>query len=82
MTRISRISTPRATLAALALLIVVMTGFGVFVDGADGTVAEGAGVAHETAEQPATEPHRCWLTSHLPLAAIDGPARGNRHVRL
>ena len=78
MTRISRISTPRATLAALALLIVVMTGFGVFVDGA---VAEGAGVAHETAEQPATEPHRCWLTSHLPLAAI-GPARGNRHVRL
>jgi len=80
VTRISRISTPRATLAAFALLIVVMTGSGLFVDGADGVLAEGGlaesvlaegrRAANETEEQPANETlQTCSLPSHVPPEA-------------
>ena len=81
MTRISRISTPRATLAAFALLVVVMTGFGVFVDGADGMVAEGARAANETDEQHETQAlHTCWMPDDLPLLALDRRTEGNSDV--
>lgn len=71
MTRISRISTPRATLAAFALLVIVMTGFGVFIDGADGMVAEGARMATETVEPHGPESlQTCWMPDDVPLVAL------------
>ena len=82
VTRISRISTPRATLAAFALLVVVMTGFGLFVDGAAG-MAEGTTVANETATQPAETLQTCALPSHVPLVPlvpVDRLTQGNSHV--
>lgn len=81
VTRISRISTPRATLAAFALLVAVMTGFGLFVDGAN--TAESATVANETATQPAETLQTCALPSHVPLVPlvpVDRRTQGDSHV--
>ena len=72
MTRISRISTPRATLGAIALLVIVMAGFGLFADGGENPAADGAQMAKEVVEQPATETsHHCWTPTMTPLVAID-----------
>lgn len=74
MTRISRISTPRATLAAFALLVVVMTGFGLVVDGIDSMAAQSQ-VANETVE-PETGPlQHCWLPDGTPLVPPNRRAR-------
>lgn len=82
VTRISRISTPRATLAAFALLVVVMTGFGVFIDGADGMAAEGARVANETVDQHGTESlQTCAMPDHVPLVAL-ARRTGGSHVHI
>jgi len=82
VTRISRISTPRATLAAFALLVVVMTGFGVFIDGADGMAAEGARVANETVDQHGTESlQTCAMPDRVALVAL-ARRTGGSHVHL
>ena len=81
MTRISRISTPRATLAAFALLAVVMAGFGAFIDGADGMVAEGARMATETVEQHGTESlHTCWMPDDVPLVTLRTGSDSHVHL--
>ena len=72
MTRISRISTPRATLAAFALIAIVMAGFGMFADGGENPAKSNGHVANQSAEQPATETsQRCWTPTRVPLVAID-----------
>lgn len=82
MTRISRISTPRATLGAIALLVIVMAGFGLFADGGE-PAAVGAQVANEVVEQPATETSQhCWTPTLIPVVAIDQRLEGNRDVRI
>lgn len=64
MTRISRISTPRATLGAIALLAIVMAGFGLFADGGEKPAVDSARVANEVVEQPATETSQhCWTSN-------------------
>ena len=51
MTRISRISTPRATLAAFALLVFAMTGFAMFTGDVDsGAAATTAQALNEAVE--------------------------------
>ena len=79
MTRISRISTPRATLAAFALLVVVMTGLGLMAGGAHGDVAvERVHAATETVEQSDESSHHCWTTA---LAGAPAPrSRSSEHV--
>lgn len=57
MTRISRISTPRATLFAIALITVVMLTFGAFSEEAAGTSAPG-GVS-VLAGEPASNAGEC-----------------------
>lgn len=82
MTRISRISTPRATLGAIALLVIVMAGFGLFADGGEKPAAEGAQVAKEVVE-PATETSQhCWTSTRTPLVAMDPRRENNRDVQL
>ena len=72
MTRISRISTPRATLAVFALLVVVMTGFGLLVDGAETVAAETVRVAKEAVGPASVETSQhCWTPTRVPLVALD-----------
>ncbi|MCY4057745.1 MAG: hypothetical protein OXG44_07070 [Gammaproteobacteria bacterium] len=83
MTRISRISTPRATLGAIALLVIVMAGFGLFADGGEKPAAEGTQVANEVVEQPATETSQhCWTSTRPPLVAMDPRRESNHDVQL
>ena len=75
MTRISRISTPRATLFAIALITVVMLTFGAF--SAEEAARAGAGVS-TLAGEPETTPGECQppLVPPCPLA----PARRDTHA--
>lgn len=83
MTRISRISTPRATLGAIALLVIVMAGFGLFADGGEKPAAHSAQVANEVVEQPATETSQhCWTPTRTPLVAMDPRREYDRNVQL
>ena len=83
MTRISRISTPRATLGAIALLVIVMAGFGLFADGGEKLAADSAQVANEVVEQPATETSQhCWTSTRVPLVAMGRTVENNRDVHL
>ena len=83
MTRISRISTPRATLGAIALLVIVMAGFGLFADGGEKPAADSAQVANEVVEQPATETSQhCSTPTRIPLVAMDPRRESNRDVHL
>ena len=83
MTRISRISTPRATLAAFALIAIVMAGFGMFADGGEGPTTHDAHVANEVVEEPATEAsHHCWTSSRVPLLAVGWRPENQRDVQL
>ena len=80
MTRISRISTPRATLAAVALIVIVMAGFGVFAD--DGEARNGH-VANQRGEPAAQETtHHCWTRTPAPLVAIDRRLKANNDDQL
>ena len=71
MTRISRISTPRATLGAIALLVIVMAGFGLFADDGEKPAADSTQVANEAVEQPATQTSQhCEAAIRNPLVAM------------
>lgn len=79
VTRISRISTPRATLGAIALLVIVMAGFGLFADGGENPPTHSARVAKEAIERPATEiSQHCRAETGIPLATMES----NRDVHL
>ena len=83
MTRISRISTPRATLGAIALLVIVMAGFGLFADGGEKPATDNAQVATEVVEQPATETSQhCWTSTRTPLVAMAPRWENNGDVQL
>ena len=83
MTRISRISTPRATLGAFALLAIVMAGFGLFADGGDKPAPDSAQVANEVVEQPATETSQhCRTATRVPLLAMGQRMENHRDVKL
>ena len=83
MNRISRISTPRATLGAFALLVIVMAGFGIFADGGENPTTRDAHVANEVVEEPATEAsHHCWTSSEVPLLAVGWRPENHRDVQL
>lgn len=83
MTRISRISTPRATLGAIALLVIVMAGFGLFADGGENPATHSVHAANEDVEQAATEASRhCWRATRIPLVAMGRPVESNRDVHL
>ena len=83
VTRISRISTPRATLGAFALLVIVMAGFGMFADGREGPTTRDAHLANEVVEQPATEASQhCWTSTRVPFVAIEGRRENNHDVQL
>ena len=82
MTRISRIRTPRATLGAFALLVIVMAGFGMFADGGENPTHD-AQVANEVVEQPATEASQhCWTSTPTPLVAVARRQENHRDVQL
>lgn len=82
MTRISRISTPRATLAAFALIAIVMAGFGMFADGGENPTREGQ-VANQSIEQPATETSdHCRTPTSLPLVAVGRRLENDHDVQL
>ena len=83
MTRISRISTPRATLGAVALLVIVMAGFGLFADGNESPTTRNAHAANEVVEEPATETSlHCWTPTAVPVVAIDRRLESNGDVQL
>ena len=83
MNRISRISTPRATLGAFALLVIVMAGFGIFADGGENPTTHDAHVVNEVVEQPATEASQhCWTSTRTPLVAVAQRLENHRDVQL
>lgn len=83
MTRISRISTPRATLAAFALIAIVMAGFGMFADGGESPATREGQVANQAVEQPATETsHHCQIPTSLPLVAVGRRLENDHDVQL
>ena len=49
-----------------------MAGFGLFADGGEKPAADGAQVAKEVVEPPATETsHHCWTPTRTPLVAMN-----------
>lgn len=83
MNRISRISTPRATLGAFALLVIVMAGFGIFADGGENSTTHDAHVVNEVVEQPATEASQhCWTSTPIPLVVVAQRLENHRDVQL
>ena len=83
MTRISRISTPRATLGAFALLVIVMAGFGLFADGGENPTTHDAHAANEVVDPPAAEASQhCWTSTRVPLVAVERRLENHRDVRL
>ena len=71
MTRISRISTPRATLFAIALITVVMLTFGAF-SAEEAAGASAPGGVSVLAGEPATNAGEC----QTPTSPQPGSARG------
>jgi len=83
VTRISRISTPRATLGAIALLVIVMAGFGLFADGGENPTARSAHAANEVVEQAETETSQhCWTATWIPVVAMGRFAESDPDVQL
>ena len=73
MTRISRISTPRATLAAFALIACVMAGFGMFVEGGHVPPTSDGQMANQALERPTEKSNHCRTPKRVPVVAM------NRH---
>ncbi len=83
MTRISRISTPRATLFAFTLLAIVIAGFGTFVNGARDAGVDAARVANEATAQPQTETSQhCAMSTLTPSVAMNRHTEDEGNVRL